>query len=542
MRNRTRNILLFSVAALLVVSILVFGATSWLLLRQLRANNTAGALQTVRVFQPLAQTASWLTAGQVPVIEAAAHCPTLISLSEELGTVVPTNSTLVGIDLAHLKTVTTQNNQSVQMCLSAVSNSSLLQSILPYQITQFLPEIEQQYTGLTTVLDELTATSQTWLILFQNSDELRATGGFTGSYALLTITDGVISELVFEDIYDADGQFQGYVTAPPGVAEYLSSNNGLRLPDANWHPDVPQSVRQQLDFFALGRKQGIAGVITINLPLAERLLQVTGPISIPDYQTFISAQNLHQALREERDPFFAGAIQKKHILSQVVKQAILKLSNLPARQQLELIEIFKTSAQQKELLAFSRNQTLQELFAKWELTGAINTQHAEYFFGLVESNVGINKANRQVQRTVKLELQERRSLITITFANNNSPDTPVPENGAKDNGYVNYQRLLIPPSWQVRSVSTAGEELETWQTDTIATSFGQQLQQVGYLVPVPEQTTRTTTIELTHPPLAAPSSLQLYKQPGLAATPYTITFGEQTQQLLLEHDQVIVLE
>lgn len=542
MRTITPKLILFSLVFVVVAAPLVFGIQAILLVKQVQSNNFVDAASTAQFIQPAAATANLLTFNTIPLLRGTTSCTKLVPLSAEISPLIPQDDSLLRVNLSHLNQIVTTHDHTIAVCLNSVANSTVLKHFIPEEIKPVFIQVATDYSDFKQVLTNLATTDQTWLVLFQNSDELRATGGFTGTYALLTITDGQVAELVFEDIYDADGQFQGYVEPPPGVAEYLSSDNGLRLPDANWHPDVPQSVRQQLDFFALGRKQDIAGVITINLPLAERLLQVTGPITVPDYNAVVSAQNLHQALRDERDSFFAGNIQKKHLLSLVVKQALFKASELSMQQYVELLSVLKSGAKQKEVLLYSRDASLQQLFTKHQLTGAIDPSIAEQLIGLVESNVGINKANRQVQRTVTLQLSEQRSSITINFANNNSSQTLLPETGLIDTGYVNYQRIVVPTTWNVHAISLEGLPVEQWDEDIITTSTDHQIKQVGYLVPVPMQAARTTTIELTHPPLASPTSLQLYKQPGLQSTPYQITFGDFQTEVFLEHDQVLVLE
>src|SRR3989338_4365332 len=52
---------------------------------------------------------------------------------------------------------------------------------------------------------------KTYLVLFQNNLEIRPTGGFIGSYGLLTIEDGHVSDFRIFDVYQADGQLKGHV-------------------------------------------------------------------------------------------------------------------------------------------------------------------------------------------------------------------------------------------------------------------------------------------------------------------------------------------
>ncbi|MCX6705358.1 MAG: DUF4012 domain-containing protein, partial [Candidatus Woesebacteria bacterium] len=53
--------------------------------------------------------------------------------------------------------------------------------------------------------------SKTYLVLFENNMELRPTGGFIGSFGLVTFDGGRLSDLTVNDVYSADGQLNGHV-------------------------------------------------------------------------------------------------------------------------------------------------------------------------------------------------------------------------------------------------------------------------------------------------------------------------------------------
>lgn len=46
---------------------------------------------------------------------------------------------------------------------------------------------------------------QRYLVLLQNNNEIRPTGGFPGSYAALTIDKGKITDFKVDDVYNPDG-------------------------------------------------------------------------------------------------------------------------------------------------------------------------------------------------------------------------------------------------------------------------------------------------------------------------------------------------
>ena len=379
----------------------------------------------------------------------------------------------------------------------------------------------------------------TWLIFLQNPDELRATGGFTGAYALLTIEDGVIHSLTIEDIYDADGQFTGYVTPPTGVSEYLSSGNGLRLPDANWHPDFPSSAQTQLAFFGLADKTDITGVVGVQADTISTLLKLTGPISLPDYDVTVTPENITSVLRTGRDDFFPGSRQKKHILTQFSALFISQLQQSISQQPVAFLGSVHNALDTKDVQIFATDTGLQTLLAQQNWAGAVSTQSDLDLFW-VESNVGINKANALVDRSLRLDLSNNHATLTANITNTNKPGEQSSDtsSAAAHNAYVNYQRLLIPPDWQLNQILIENEPVANWDEEILTTSSGDRFRQIGFLTIVPEQGETVIQMELTGP--TAPETLTVYSQAGTGNTPLTVCTSN-CHDFILNTDLVLTL-
>ena len=362
---------------------------------------------------------------------------------------------------------------------------------------------------------------QTWLVMFQNSNELRASGGFMGSYGLLTLDRGQISEFVIEDVYDADGQWQGLVEAPAGAEEYLSSGKGLRLPDANWAADFPSAAKQVKFFIESVKKIPIDGVIAINEQVFAELLQITGPIKLKDYQLTLTADNIDDLLQDRPQEFFPGSRQKVNLLDQTKTQLALTIKKLPAEQQKQLFQLLKKQFQQKNILIFSSNLTLEEKLVSLGLAGQLDNQDpTASLLYLLESNVGINKVNQWVERMVTLNFQEEEVILTLDFTN--QANQTQEKNGSL---YVNYQRLIIPQAWSVKTI-TVDDQTVTWDQTEITTTNKTTFQQIGWLVVVkPKSQTQTQIVLSYNGP--KPPAVKLIKQPGLKETNYLV-FGSKT--------------
>lgn len=419
----------------------------------------------------------------------------------------------------------------VTACLTSLNQlcqrSTIFQRIAQASCDQ-LDQSQQLATDISPLVPYLLDENHTFLVILQNNQELRATGGFMGSFAKIKLNGGQVSELTINDIYEPEGQFPGVVTAPPGVKEYLSEGHGLRLTDANWHPDFPTASQEILHFFAQGKEQSIDNFVALNLSVIKRIFTITGEIPLPDYGVVVTSDNVDQIARADRDQFFPGSQQKTNFLNALFTQLKFKLLTLTPQQQLEIMKVLIESIHSKDILAYSNDEVLQTFYHTYQVDGALPNQPLLY---LVESNVGINKANKDIYREVELNLNDYRSKLTINFKNNN-PQTQTSD--VESLHYINYQRLVIDPAFTVAKIFVAGQAVESWDETEITTSTGQKLTQVGFLATVPEQQTSQVVIELaTQTPV---TNLTVIKQPGLPSTPYTVDTPDRHQTFLLEQD------
>jgi hypothetical protein len=438
-----------------------------------------------------------------------------------------------------LKTLFSHTRQWLQSTQQSTIFSRFISSKLP-QAAQQLTADPSSLLPLIDAADvfstQLLTGKHKYVFLLQNTDEIRATGGFMGSYAVLELDQGMVQRLEIQDIYVPDGQYQGFTPAPPGLDEFLSGGKGLRLPDSNWNPDFPSASQEILQFFALGKETDIEGVIAINLQVVEDVLRVIGPLYLSDYDQTVTAENLSQLARMDRAEFFPGSQQKRRFLQALFTQLKINTQALNTKQAVSVFEILQKAILQKNLQLYSKDPLIQDLSTRFHLDGKVLTQGKDRYFFLVESNVGINKVNRLVSRQVTLDQDQVTTRVNITFENKNPETTLKAERGE----YINYQRLLVPLSYKVKAITVGDNQINDWDEQLFTTSSGEQLKQLGFLVPIPAQAQQVVAIEITHPSFSF-TETRIQKQSGLSPTPYLIKTPFTQHSILLEQDQVISL-
>jgi len=132
-----------------------------------------------------------------------------------------------------------------------------------------------------------------YMVLFQNESEIRPTGGFIGSYGLISFQKGRLIDFEVKDIYEADGQLKGHVEPPWEIKAHLGEANWY-MRDANWNPDFVKTSADIQWFLEKETQKRVDGVVGIDLAVVRAMLGVTGPIKVTDFKETIDKDNLYE--------------------------------------------------------------------------------------------------------------------------------------------------------------------------------------------------------------------------------------------------------
>lgn len=518
---RWQPIALITLAVVVSLAALIFATAllaSGLSLNALLRGDTTAAGRLANIARPIIDGSVSLTGRRNQTLvcwqtglELAAFPPVVL---ETLQTVSESYATSGTIDLQSLQTLTTQLNEKLSVVPSCLDLWIVRQLMTAKERATLLQKVERAQTALN-LLDSLLTRTQRWVVMFQNITELRPTGGFTGSYALIELRNRTLQLLGVEDIYDADGQVGRFRDAPAGIREYTSGNNGLRLPDSNWWPDFPTSAQTQLDFLADAGRENLTGLASVNLSLLQDVLAITGPLALPDYDTTLTVENAPLLLRSHAEDFFPGSREKKQLLSYVLQQLLYRVATLTGSEKQALANLMLAATATGELQAFSTLPEQQAALRELATSGALDEQ-AYPVLALVEANVGINKANQYIQRALSLHQDDDQLVVTLNLKNTaDAFDAALP---ASESGYVNYQRVVNSPELSLETITVDGTRQSPSTTSWTSTS-GSEYSDSGVLVTVPAGQEKSIIFTLNRPDRSEP--LLLWHQPGTGSTPLT---------------------
>ena len=449
--------------------------------------------------------------------------------------------------------------------LSKTANESLIIKILVdekkiYNLAEFVSDLSNAFSWLMT-------DSKRIIVLLQNSDEIRASGGFIGSYARIAINNGHFGFFDITDIYNPEGQFDGFIEPPPGVKEYLSNGKSWQVTDSNWHVDFPTAAQDIKNMMSLGGEEDLDLIVAVNLEFIEKIISDLGTINLSDGSGHLTSENFTEHARADRDFFIPGSTEKVDFLANAFSHISLSMQVTSAEQQNRLLKTVLEQINQKNILFYSSDRKIQQLFSKYYIDGSLSSknymqvdleddlhQHLDKVINkegellpllyIIESNVGINKANRRVKRSVEIKQNDKRILIVINYINDNIAPSPIPNwnpelHGANHLSYINYQRIVASPLFDVKEVWQDGKLIKGVDQNVIQTKGGEEFNQTGFLITVPEQERSEVKIVFENTGSQNLDKLLIVKQPGLTDVRYLMKTLNSEVEFLLNHDIVV---
>ncbi|MBI3955734.1 DUF4012 domain-containing protein [Candidatus Gottesmanbacteria bacterium] len=391
---------------------------------------------------------------------------------------------------------------------------------------------------------------KTYLILLQNSMELRPTGGFIGSIAIMTIADGVIETPVVQDVYAIDGQLKGHVD-PPGPMKELLKQEHWYLRDSNWDPDFVVSGEQAAWFYQKETGVAVDGVVAVSTPVLTELLAVTGPIDLPDYNDRITAENFFgKSLFYTKADFFPGSTQKKDFLGSLMVALLGRITSRKPGDASGLAQVASRALGSGDIQFWFGQREAQAIAeqAGWAgtLTEPLACQREDapctvQRVGLVEANLGVNKVNAFISRSIKarVDIDEDGAIdgtIAVVYRNTSTDDASLGSGGT----YLAYLRVLVPADALIVSATMDGVEIPGKATSlsAITTPYRDADEIIGgsaavaalaFTVPPGRGRSVMITyhqgIPMTFTDGQAAFVYTMRKQPGIVDTPMDIAIG-----------------
>lgn len=397
---------------------------------------------------------------------------------------------------------------------------------------------------------------KTYLLLVQNEDELRPTGGFITAIGNLVLHNGQVISLDFEEAGELEDWSKPYPAAPWQLRQYMNSPV-LVLRDSNWFPHFPTTALWAEYLYAYTHSHSVDGVIAFDQHLLVMLLSQLGPLEVEGVPYAITNQNVIEYMRQAKAPP-SGPIPegwyRKEFIAKLADAVLARLTGGDVQDWQGLAQVLSQALAERHLLLQFDDPTATRLIARLGWDNAIHPGRGDFLL-VTDTNIGFNKTNAVVKTSLSYDidltdLSAPEGTLVVTHTNQARKDVPcIHWNNGEITGeeqypinrcYWNYLRIYKQEGVELLDASPhdipgermiLGEPIPAQVDDLDEELDG--VRGFGTLLVVPGGETMSTSFTFALPPdmLSAQDvsaqaeltyRLTVHKQPGTLAIPILI--------------------
>jgi len=238
-----------------------------------------------------------------------------------------------------------------------------------------------------------------YLLVFQNDNELRATGGFMGSFALVDLRNGQIEKITIPEggTYDVRAGLAEAV-APPEALRLVA--NRWEFQDSNWWPDFPTSAKNIKWFYEKSGGPTIDGVIAVNSSFLGKLLSVVGPINLPRYGKIITPDNFEAELQKSIELEATEKTKPKKILGELAPLLMEKLVKTEPRDIFNLAEALGAGLRQRDIQLYFSTVDLENFASSNNWSGGLDSAAGSDFLSVNTTNIAGGKTDNVIRQKI----------------------------------------------------------------------------------------------------------------------------------------------
>lgn len=287
-------------------------------------------------------------------------------------------------------------------------------------------------------LDELTSiltgfaggdAAKDYLLVFQNNREMRATGGFLGSLALIEAHRGSVRilEVPGRGPYEINDDSRTMVIPPPPLQLV---NDRWQLQDANWWPDWPTSAAKIASFYEEARGFPIHGVVSMTPTLVEDILRETGPVDFTErYGVTLTAENfVTETQREVELDYDRQSNRPKQLIADLLPILLDRLLSVDPEKLLQTLTVLNRGLEEKHLLFFFADPALEERVQRMGWGGELRAAPGD-FVSVVHTNISGGKTDGAIDELLEYRVDADAAgtltaTVRITRTHRGNPDNP----------------------------------------------------------------------------------------------------------------------
>jgi hypothetical protein len=358
---------------------------------------------------------------------------------------------------------------------------------LMQQFDKELP-MAQDILQLSLVLPEIMGSEgrRTYLIIAQNEDELRPTGGFISGAGLLVVENGQIISINFTDanVVDAFNQPGKLYDLPPQPFTDVMGMDIFLFRDTNFWPDFPVSAEKAMELYTYGQDVPVDGAIAINQQFVRMLLRGVGPVYVADLEKNVTADTVIEEMRTEwgpgNDEGLDWVSERKAFMGPLASAIQTTIeNNMSALDPVALLRQIQAAADERHLQIYMRDADIAAVLKETGWDGSQTRLNGSDYLLVVDASFGFNKVSVAMERTINYDVvlvdsNTGQATVTLNY-NHGFPATGDQEPCTHGTTYfqgIQYEDLINDCYWDyVRVYSPPGSQLIQATNHPIAADF-----------------------------------------------------------------------
>lgn len=394
------------------------------------------------------------------------------------------------------------------------------------------PALDVLSDNLPAILDVLGVNGErTYLLIFQNNAESRATGGNPSTSMLVTVNNGQIamgSQDSSADYLNAGLEGVTFVDLPAETLALYESDFPGYSQNYNRTPEFATTAR--LFDALISETQGVDvdGVISIDPVVMSYMLGVTGPTYLSDGSE-ITAENIVSTVLFDAYERFGTDSEGSDAYFADVSSSFFSLLSAGGWDANGMLAALQRGAEEQRVYLWFRNEAAQALSVELGLDGSLTTSNESTTqVGLFLNDAAYSKLEYFMKTSISVQCDTTASTMTTSITIENQ----VPRSnlnawtlawrndrlGLPTTSFVLDALYFGAPGTSLVSSDPATSDLSGW--DRTGTDSGRE--GVSRTVVVPMGETRTVSYTSTLPDQATSGPLEVRYTPGVSETPIEV--------------------
>lgn len=242
-----------------------------------------------------------------------------------------------------------------------------------------------------------------YLLVVQNPAEIRGTGGLVGNWGILTATDGKIRLEKLERLASlnaAGDPATRKLNAPKDYVErYAKFDPAHTWQNVNVSPDFPTVAAVMADLYGQSLSPPVDGVVSVDPYGLAALLQLTGPVRVPDWPEPITAHNVVDVTLRDAYAAFARTPERADFLGDVARVAIDRATSGDLGNIATLSKTLGKAAHEGHISLWFATPEAERVVHEVGVSGALPSPSGDSLH-VSNTNAGANKLDYYLQRNV----------------------------------------------------------------------------------------------------------------------------------------------